>query len=105
MNKPTLPHSVLWQAMLPIIAAGVLVGCNSSSDDDDVDTGTQTVTVYYKANDTVTTLSADSTAYDNATLYIWNDSNCNAFAGDTSAASDWNQGLPADGVDPEFGAY
>lgn len=104
MNKPTLPHSLIWQAMLPVIAAGVLAGCNSSSDPQ-AESSPQTVTVYYKASDAVTTFSSDSNAYQNASLYVWNDDNCNAFAGDTSSASDWNQGLAPDGIDGEFGAY
>lgn len=104
MNTPSLPHSPLRQAMLPVVIAAALAGCNSSSDETP-DTATQTVTVYYRAGEAPVAYNSDSSTYQNTTLYVWNDVNCHAFAGDTSQASDWNQGLAPDGIDSEFGAY
>lgn len=90
-------RSYLTKSILTIMASSMLFGCNSSSDDKDIPIApNNTVKVYFK--------SASNT-YDNASLYVWNDDACGAYAGDTSDASDWNKGLTPDGEDPELGVY
>nr|VVV03002.1 Pullulanase [Aliivibrio wodanis] len=90
-------RSYLTKSILTIMASSMLFGCNSSSDDKDTPIApNNTVKVYFK--------SASNT-YDNASLYVWNDDDCGAYAGDTSDASDWNKGLTPDGEDPELGVY
>ncbi|MGY5581246.1 pullulanase-type alpha-1,6-glucosidase [Vibrio cincinnatiensis] len=104
MNKPNL--SALSKAMLPILAGSLLVGCNSSSDDT-ASTETQTVTVFYKADPTLSNQSSDSDLYQGLTLYIWNGQNdngeiCNAYGGNGHG---WGEGPIPDGIDDTYGAY
>ncbi|WP_245883983.1 pullulanase-type alpha-1,6-glucosidase [Vibrio albus] len=103
--KPLLPLRLKYSAA--VIGSILLVGCNSSTTDpttQDSSDPTAQVTVYYKANPTVLS-TADSSSYDTATLYVWNDDSCSAYAGDTTDASDWSKGLEPTGVDSENGAY
>lgn len=99
MNKPNL--SALSKAMLPILAGSLLVGCNSSSDDT-ASTETQTVTVFYKADPTLSNQSSDSDLYQGLTLHVWNGGSCLAYGGNDT---DWNDGLIPNGIDATYGAY
>ncbi|MBC5830954.1 pullulanase-type alpha-1,6-glucosidase [Vibrio metschnikovii] len=99
MNKPNF--STLSKAILPILAGGLLVGCNSSSDDN-IAAETQTVTVFYKADPTLRSQTSDNDLYQGLTLHVWNDNHCRAYAGSNT---EWNNSLVPNGIDANFGAY
>lgn len=99
MNKPNF--STLSKAILPILAGGLLVGCNSSSDDN-IAAETQTVTVFYKADPTLRSQTSDNDLYQGLTLHVWNDNHCRAYAGSNT---EWNNGLAPNGIDATYGAY
>lgn len=103
--KPIIPFRLKYAAAA--IGSILLVGCNSSTTDPTTQSSsgsTEQVTVYYKASSTSLS-TADNSAYDTATLYVWNDATCSAYAGDTTNASEWTAGLAPTGVDSTNGAY
>ena len=76
----TLRKSYLAKSILTIMTSSILFGCNAPSDDTDVPIEkNDAIKVYFKST---------SDNYDNASLYVWNDDACGAYAGDTSEASD-----------------
>ncbi|WP_325205774.1 hypothetical protein [Vibrio sp. 03_296] len=79
MNKQPFNLSLLAKAIMPIMATSLLIGCNSSNDGETAnpqpDTG-KVARVYFKASETATRAAADSSAYDKATLYVWNNDTC-----------------------------
>lgn len=99
--------SAIAKAIMPVMVPILLVGCNNTDDQEDSssDTTTNTVRVYYQASSDTTTLASDSSSYDGASLYVWNDDNCAAYAGSSEDASNWSTGLTPDGVDDQYGAY
>ncbi len=96
------------KALIPLMTPLLLLGCNSDTDDNETPqppTTTASVKVYYKANGDIAARDNGSGAYDGASLYVWNNDNCAAYAGDDPNASDWSTGLTPDGIDSQFGAY
>ncbi|WP_242065875.1 pullulanase-type alpha-1,6-glucosidase [Moritella sp. F3] len=90
-------RSYLTKSILTVMASALLFGCNSSSDDNHTALVKDTeYKVYFKS-------ATDN--YTNASLYVWNDGTCGAYAGSNPDAGDWNKGLKPDGKDPEFGIY
>jgi len=61
--------------------------------------------VYFKASETATRAAADSSAYDKATLYVWNNDTCGGYAETDEGHDDWGTGIKPTGVDDKFGAY
>lgn len=90
-------RSYLTKSIITVMASALLFGCNSSSDDNHTaPVKDSEYKVYFKS-------ATDN--YANASLYVWNDGSCGAYAGSNTDAGDWNKGLKPDGKDPEFGIY
>ncbi|WP_245796763.1 pullulanase-type alpha-1,6-glucosidase [Vibrio aerogenes] len=83
--------------IIPLLLAGLLNGCHSSDTEISAQPAHRNAErVYYKAEDDL---------YDQATLYVWNDDHCHAYAAGNPDAADWTKGLSPDGVDARYGAY
>ncbi|WP_073582801.1 pullulanase-type alpha-1,6-glucosidase [Vibrio quintilis] len=83
--------------MIPLILAGLLSACHGADTDTAATTGNHnTERVYYKA---------DNDDYEQASLYVWNDQHCHAYAATNPDAADWSKGLSPDGTDPHYGVY
>lgn len=108
MNNPTFNLSRVNRVLLPMLASTVLLGCNESNTNPDNNTQgpvtpQQLVKVYYQA--TTAQRSGDSSPYSKASLYVWNNEQCAAYAGNNPDANDWAKGLLPTGIDDELGAY
>ncbi|EOI0109832.1 pullulanase-type alpha-1,6-glucosidase [Vibrio cholerae] len=108
MNNPTFNLSRVNRVLLPMLASTVLLGCNESNTNPDNNTQgpvtpQQLVKVYYQA--TTAQRSGDSSPYSKASLYVWNNEQCAAYAGNHPDANDWAKGLLPTGIDDELGAY
>ncbi|WP_232784282.1 pullulanase-type alpha-1,6-glucosidase [Moritella sp. Urea-trap-13] len=90
-------RSYLTKSIIAVMASSLLFGCNSSSDDN--------YTAPVKDSEYKVYFKSATDNYANASLYVWNDSTCGAYAGSNPDAGDWNKGLKPDGKDPEFGIY
>ncbi|HAU8283245.1 TPA: pullulanase-type alpha-1,6-glucosidase [Vibrio vulnificus] len=108
MNKQPLKLSMVAKAIMPLMATSLLIGCNSSNDGETAnpqpDTG-KVARVYFKASETATRAAADSSAYDQASLYVWNNDTCGGYAETDEGHDDWGTGIKPTGVDDKFGAY
>lgn len=103
------PHaftvSPLTKALLAALTLSTLTACldgSSSNSSEEPNVNTQTVTLYYKADDHPVAYSAISDLYQGLTLHLWNDENCSAYS---DSGTDWNNGLVPSGIDNQYGAY
>ncbi len=98
MNIQPFNLSMVAKAILPLLATSLVVGCNSSSSDSSTPQQpepSKTARVYYKANSAVA--AADASAYDKASLYVWNNDSCNSYAETDPNANDWGTGIAPKG--------
>lgn len=106
MNRPIFKLSRVNQALLTLLASSLLIGCNNDSDTSTPTptppTQTNQVKVYYQANSALR--SSSGADYSKASLYVWNDQQCAAYADNNPDASVWDKGLPPTGVD-DSGVY
>ncbi|WP_343299966.1 pullulanase-type alpha-1,6-glucosidase [Vibrio sp. Of7-15] len=104
-------YSTLAKILIPLMSSAAIIGCNDSSSETSTTTPSGSfvtlndnqAAIYLKLDPTINAQSANSSdLYDGYTLHIWNNENCNSFAG---ADTDWNAGQQPDGIDDTYGAY
>lgn len=66
-------------------------------------TANQTV-LFYNRKAVGATNSPSDASYDGYKLHTWNNGSCDAYA-PSAIASDWSNGVPITGIDPNYGAY